>query len=285
MRRLVLVLLACASCASLGGVDDGTSLSYGGSSGGWLKNAVRLPPKGDGYQIPPTWATRGLNWGTEELVGLIVRAARLVHREAPGPRLYVADLSPRNGGASAWHRSHQSGRDADLHFYALDEKGNPAPAPTFMPQFGIDGWTAATDAAGKAIPRLQFDVRRNWLLVRALIEDPAAEVQYLFIYDPLKQLLLQHAREIEEPAELIARAEALLHQPGDSLPHDDHLHVRIFCPKSDRVLGCRDRGPLRWFKKTYKYLQSRNLTLPDAARECMSGPFCRFSARRNLAWL
>src|SRR5688572_20696167 len=184
---LALVASASTSCASLGAVDDGTSVSFGGSSEGRLKNGVRLVRKGDGYLIPNTWAKRGLNWGTEELVGLLVRASRRVDRETPGSTLYIADLSPRQGGPSAWHRSHQSGRDADLHFFATDQEGNPAQPPDSMPQFGDDGMTPAFDAAGNPIPRLVFDVPRNWSLVRALLEDPVVDVQYLFIYEPLEQ--------------------------------------------------------------------------------------------------
>jgi hypothetical protein len=45
----------------------------------------------------------------------------------------------------------------------------------------------------------------------------------------------------------------VLHQPGDSLPHDDHFHVRIYCPVGDRHAWCVDRAPLRWTKKAYKY--------------------------------
>ena len=33
-------------------------------------------------------------------------------------------------------------------------------------------------------------------------------------------------------------------QPGDSAPHNDHLHVRIYCPIEDRQFGCVDRGRL-----------------------------------------
>jgi penicillin-insensitive murein endopeptidase len=287
VKAAALLVVTLAACAPLGSVDDGTSLSYGGSSGGRLKNAVRLSAKGDGYLIPPNWARRGLNWGTEELVGIVVRAARRVDREHPGSRLYVADLSPRRGGPSAWHRSHQSGRDADLLFYAIDEQGNPTPPPPSMIQYGDDGGTPAIDEAGNPLPRVFFDTPRNWALVRALLEDSAVDVQFLFIYEPLKQLLLAHAHEQGEPEELIARAAELLHQPGDSLPHDDHLHVRIYCAADDRTLGCRDRGPLRWFKKSYKYLQSRGLVvdIPDAAQDCFSRPFCRFVASRRLAWL
>ena len=55
-------------------------------------------------------------------------------------------------------------------------------------------------------------------------------------------------------AEAIERAEALLHQPSDSAPHDDHLHLRVHCASDDRALGCGDRPPMRWWKKRYKYM-------------------------------
>src|SRR5262249_10918637 len=80
------------------------------------------------------------------------------------------------------------------------------------------------------------------------------EIQYLFINNRLKERLLEYARAEGEDLSLIERAEALLHQPGDSLPHDDHLHVRIFCAQDDRPFGCSDRGPVRWWKERYKYM-------------------------------
>ena len=99
-----------------------------------------------------------------------------------------------------------------------------------------------------------YDVRRNWALVRALLEEPGIEIQYLFIHARLRERLLAWAAEEGEDPALLERAEAILHQPGDSAPHDDHLHVRIFCAESDRALGCRDVGPVRWWKKRWKYM-------------------------------
>lgn len=290
------VALACllagasaAGCAALGPTGDGTSVAYGFHNAGELIDGVRLPVRGDGYLIPGTWARRGLHYGTEELVALLVRAARRVELEAPGATLYVGDLSPARGGASAWHRSHQTGRDADLIFFAVDEAGHAAPPPAGMLVYGPDGMTATTDRAGKPLasppPPRRFDVARNWALVKALLEDPAVDVQYLFIADHLESLLVAHAAATGEPEDLIRRAEAVLHQPGDSAPHDDHLHVRIYCPATDRVVGCRERGPVRWFKKSYKYLASRHLQrlLPPPVAEVLVRPFCHFVASSVLA--
>lgn len=231
-------------CAQYGLVDDGTSVSFGRGNAGMLTRGVRLPPRGDGYWVPPRWVDRGALYGTDEAVALVVRVARRLRREQPnGPPLGVADLSPRGGGPSRFHRSHQSGRDIDLLFYLVDATGRPV----------RNGEMRPVDADGHTRDGLRFDTARNWALVRALIDDPAADVQYIFVAEPLRLLLLDHARAAGEPPDRVARAAALLRQPSDAAPHDDHFHVRIYCAPSDRPLGCSDRGPLRWKKKLYKY--------------------------------
>lgn len=280
MRRFCfsVFVLAMVGCAAVGPVNDGTSLAYGTTAGGMLLHGRKLPAAGDGWLIPPLWAKRGNNYGTDELVGLIVRASRRVQEDAPGPPVYVADLSPQLGGKSMWHRSHQTGRDADLIFFLVDANGKPQPMPWGMWLLDDDGNTRKKDKHGNLLeqPKLHLDVEREWILVRALLSDPAVDVQYLFISEGLKKLLLDHAEAIKEPTELIERARLVLHQPVGALPHDDHLHLRIYCPTSDRILGCKDVGPLRWFKKSYKYLQARHLTVPfpELARATVDRPFC-----------
>jgi penicillin-insensitive murein DD-endopeptidase len=273
---VVVALTLLAGCPRHGLIDDGTSISYGPSNRGKLINPAQLPVSGEGYVIPGRWARRGLNYGTDELVALIIHAGRRIHGERPGSRFGVADLSRRRGGPSVWHRSHQTGRDADLLFFATDDRGNPVPMES-MPRFGADGRALLVAEGQPARPDaqvLRFDVERNWLLVRALLHNPIAEVQYIFVYEPLKQLLLAHARASGEPEELIAQATFILQQPGDSLPHDDHFHVRIYCSPSDRMMGCHDRGALRWTKKLYKYSGQRAVhsALPAAMRAALATP-------------
>ena len=283
MRSLVVALLVLVcGCATLGGVDDGTSLAGGRQSAGWLVRAARLPERGDGYLIPRTWAQRGLAFGTDELVALVVHAARRVAVEASGSLLYVADISPRRGGPTMWHRTHQNGRDVDLLFFALDEQGRPASAPDEMFPF---------DSNGRGMPLgrnqgvLTFDTARNWVLVKALLTAPGVDIQYLFISEGLKQLLLTHATALGEPLELIEKADEILHQPEDSAPHDDHLHMRIHCPVGDRAIGCYEQGPMRWLKKGYKYPIVRLIedALWAPIRQFAMRPFCRFLARTVIA--
>jgi penicillin-insensitive murein endopeptidase len=239
-------------CASLGAVDDGTSVSYGPSNAGILLNPAQLPVRGDGYLIPERWAKRGLRYGTDEAVALIVHAAREVDAGKPGGTLGVGDLSPRRGGPSAWHRSHQTGRDIDLIYFAVDDRGRPV-EPEYMHRFGRDGVVVRNSENGEA-PVLRFDVERNWLLVKALIDNPVADVQWIFVADWLKQLMLDHAKERGEPTHVVLAASYLLAQPGDSLPHDDHMHLRVYCAPTDRIIGCSDRGSFRWHKRDRKYV-------------------------------
>lgn len=248
---LMVVTSLLMACPYYGMVDDGTSISQGPSHAGRLVNPARLLPDGDGHVIPSRWAKRGLNYGTDELVSLITYAGRRLVVERPGAVLGVADLSPMRGGPSAWHRSHQTGRDADLLFFVIDAQGQPVRMDSML-HFQADG-TALMPSDGQPEALVRFDVERNWLLVRALLQNSIAEVQYIFVYDPLKQLLLDHARTMGEPDDLVAQASFLLHQPGDSAPHDDHFHLRIYCSRSDRTIGCQDHGALHWNKKDYKY--------------------------------
>jgi penicillin-insensitive murein DD-endopeptidase len=256
---------------------DGTSVSLGTSNAGALRRGALLPRAGDGYVVPPRWVTRGSSYGTDELVDSLVRSARAVGREAPGGTLGIADLSPRGGGATIKHKSHENGRDVDLIYYAVDARGRPLRPADAMVKYAADGVSLPWRREHPEDPAPQrgweptarrFDVERNWALVKALLEDPEVEVQWIFIAEPLRAKLLEHAVQKGEAPELVERAEWMLHRPTDSQPHDDHMHVRVLCDAADRIFGCVDRGPVRWWKKMYKYmapgwsrLQSRSM--PD----------------------
>lgn len=244
MRRLGLLSvlamvlpLASSGCAELGVVGDGTSLSVGKPSRGYLVDGVRLPDDGVGYTTREVWRARDNRYGTDELVDLITGAASRVQAEAPGTRLVVADLAGRGGaGGSAFHRSHQSGRDVDLVYFVRDRSGQPVEADAMRP-FNRWGW--AMDGSG-----LRIDVPRTWLLVKELITGPEAIVQWVFMYEPIAWMLIEHAQKIGESPVVIARARRALKQPGDSARHDDHMHVRVYCATEDRAYGCVDIGPM-----------------------------------------
>jgi penicillin-insensitive murein endopeptidase len=241
---------------------DFESASLGTSAEGTLRHPVALPLSGDGYSVPAPWRLRHANYGTEALVGAVVRASRAVATEAPGAVAAIGDLSRRAGGESVQHRSHQSGRDVDVFYYAVDGDGRPVELTDAMLHFAPDGravrWSPpqGTRAPPSAVPGYRFDARRNWAFVRALLGDPEVEVQWIFMQRNLAGALLREATAAGDDPALLARAAFVIHEPSDSEPHDDHMHVRLYCAPADRRLGCADRGPLRWWKKLWKYMDA-----------------------------
>jgi len=242
-------------------IDDGTSVSFGPPHRGALLEPALLPPAGDGYWVPPTWAHRRLQYGTIELVSFVVHLGRTMQPLRLGRPLAVADLSPAHGGPSAWHRSHQTGRDVDLVFFARDAAGRPVAADV-MRRYGADG-ASLPDRGRPAERPVYFDDAANWALVQAVLENPVAEVAYIFISDDLKQRVIDSALARRAPPELVEAAAELLHQPSGGLAHDDHMHVRIYCAASDLPLGCREIGSLRWYKKAFKYRPDRARRLAE----------------------
>jgi penicillin-insensitive murein endopeptidase len=242
MRRLLfaaLIAMCGVGCAELGAVSDGTSVSVGKVSGGYLLNAAKLPDQGDGFMTRPVWIARDNRYGTDEMISLITGVARRMKTQIKDVDLVVGDISAKHGGthgSSEFHRSHQTGRDADLLYYMRDKDGHPF-EPDAMHVFTGRGW--ARDGSG-----ITIDVPRTWLLVKELVAAPEATVQFIFMYEPIAQMLIDHAKQIGEPPQIIARARRVLRQPGDSARHDDHLHVRVSCSRTDRAFGCVDIGPM-----------------------------------------
>jgi penicillin-insensitive murein endopeptidase len=254
----VLGIFGCAGPLALDA--DGLSASIGVTGDGTVRAPVELPLEGDGYAVPARWRARHSNYGTEELVGVVVRAARAVDRARPGGTAAIGDLSRRSGGGSVEHKSHQSGRDVDVFFYSVDRAGAAVPPGEAMIRYGVEGqavrWSPAHGfaAPNAPVPAVRFDAARNWAFVRALLMDEDAEVEWIFIQHDLAALLLRTATVAGEDPALVARAAFILHEPTDSEPHDDHMHVRLYCDAGDRRLGCVDRGPVRWLKKGWKYM-------------------------------
>jgi penicillin-insensitive murein endopeptidase len=219
------------------------SVSCGSANRGALYGAVLLPRAGVGYSTPEPWWSRGRRYGTTELVGLIMRSAAAVEQQHPGGLLGVADLSAENGGVLPGHRSHQSGRDADLVFYALDPRGQPFAPDQHMAYYTHSGLGQHARAPSFApeISERYFDLARNWALVRALLTDAESEVEHIFVSARVRRWLLDYARQLGEPEELQLRAARVLRKPRGVDGHNDHMHVRVRCSADDEALGrCRN---------------------------------------------
>jgi penicillin-insensitive murein endopeptidase len=238
MRLLVTVLMSFgpfiwSGCLPWFGVAPGIHGAVGTTSQGLLIGGTQLPREGEHYRF---YKQGNRRFGVRTLTGAIERASQKVASTYPGSVLLVGDISSDTGGYIGGHRSHRSGRDVDFAFFATDIRGKPASGHPLM-RFDRFGIGIRDDEV------YRFDTARNWALVEALLQDPEAEIQWIFVSNGLKALLLEWGLENDRDLELLARAASVLKQPGDSAPHYDHFHVRIYCPREIQGAHCVDVRP------------------------------------------
>jgi penicillin-insensitive murein endopeptidase len=236
-------LLWLAGCGLAPLPEAATSLGY--ATDGVLLASAALPRSGPGFaRARPDDDTQ---FGVPLLVGALTRVAKDVASAFPGGSpLRIGDLSAPDGGGHDRHGSHRTGRDADVLFYLLDEAGNSVPGSGYF----------AFDERGVASYQgrlLFFDTARNWALVRGLLADEQALVQWIFCADGIKARLLAYAAQHERDPALLLRAAYILHQPTRGNPHRDHFHVRIACSAEERASGCLDAGPVwPWLRNEHE---------------------------------
>jgi penicillin-insensitive murein endopeptidase len=137
--------------------------------------------------------------------------------------------------------------------YLTTLEGAPVDSPGFV-HVGADG-LAHDENGGRW---LRFDVAREWSLVRALVEDPEARVQWIFVSEVVEALLLEWARAIGDPAETIWRAQQMMLEPRPGGVHDDHIHVRVACAPEEIAQGCEPSGPNRPWHASTALLEDTN---------------------------
>ncbi len=219
------------------------SVSVGDVTNGYTVNAKTMPLPHVHYDVLPRQRKRYLTYGTEEMISLIRHAAAALYT-THGTPLWLGNIGKRGGGDIIYSVSHNSGRDADLAFAYMDSSGNPVDPPDLV---HLDENGVSIQYEGAYL----FDTARTWTIVKALLTHPEVQVQYLFLSNPLKKRLLAHARMKREPQGLLSRAEAVLGQPGLALPHNDHLHIRIYCSREDIEHGCRNTGKIHDWVATF----------------------------------
>ena len=227
------------------------SLSIGTSRDGFVVDCKVLPLRSDTLQVLEVQSHRGTNCGTDEIVDALVKASRDVAHAVPGSVMTVGNVGRVGGGDIPWSISHNSGRDADIGFFLLGPDGGQFIPPELV----------KLDSSGRGVSAgvpVRLDLRRTWLVVRSLVTNPAVEVQWLFVSDAIRKTLLDFARKRHEPEAVIRRAEEAMAQPARTRPHDDHLHLRIYCPVDDLLEGCRDTGTNRpWYVDRADRVQAR----------------------------
>lgn len=251
--------IAVLAIAWLGAAASGCGLaplpigaeSVGLANRGSLLAAVELPVRGQGFQRARVG--EGTSFGTRKLVELLKRSAAAVARAYPGTApLYIGDLSSRHGGQHSRHGSHRTGRDVDVLFYLSDSRGRSIRGSGFY-AFDERGVGYVSNPAAPVRGVAFFDAARNWALVRAMLLDDEAPVQWIFCANGIKARLLAYAREHETETRVLYWASQVLHEPSSGNPHRDHFHIRVACSGEERTRGCEDNGPIwPWLRNAHE---------------------------------
>jgi len=205
-------LVLMMSQGEVWGADPGPSASVGDVGRGRLVHPAVLA--GNAMMR----VNERTNFGTTELVSVIVKAVAAVNLRFPKtPLVTVGDLSKDGGGFLSGHQSHQAGRDADIGFYMADGRSRK--------EFD------------KATP-MTIDAGRMWTLLASLLD--SGELEYAFIAYPLQRPIYEYARDVAKvplakldryfqyPRKVSERAGIIRHIPN----HDNHLHIRVFASRS-----------------------------------------------------
>lgn len=193
---------------------ESRSVSVGAPYAGRLESAVRL-------RNHPAYVIRDRSkaWATQETAEWIVEAFDELRRQHPGaPKVRVHDISNRRGGRMHGHRSHQSGRDADMSYYQRYCGNIPCPMWNMEPE--------------------HLDVEKQWTLFEHWLRNDRVEA--IFVDYALQRVLYEYARGQGATQHQLRRwfqypngrthpSGVIRHYPR----HRDHLHVRFVCPETD----------------------------------------------------
>lgn len=262
----------------LPGEGAARSRSIGDVSSGYLVNAHQMTFPHPRIAILQVQSERHLNFTSDEMATLIEAGAGHVQQFYPDAITYIGNLGNKGGGDIPYSVSHNSGRDADVAFFVTDVEGQPAQMPDLLP----------LDKEGKYEGEhgiFLFDVARNWKLIEGFVLHAGdGQLQYIFVADWLRDMMLEHARTSGADGKVIASAARLMMQPRATLAHNDHFHLRIYCSEVDVRSGCKDKGR---FQPGYDAHRDALRDAEKLARESLkhADPEVRARAARRLGLL
>lgn len=229
-------------------LDEGWSTSVGSVSRGVLVGGIPFPPRGPGFILNSRRPNKKGRYATVEVVKAVLEAAAQTTKRHGGRPVMINDLAFKEGGKIPHHGSHRAGRDLDTLFYLFDAKGRSTRGRGVIVDPRGEGWDFGDLSDPKDDVRYEFDAARTWGFLRALVEQPHAQLQRIFIAEHIRTLLMEHAKKTRTPKWVVERIGHLTCQPGT--PHDDHIHLRFFCSIEDLGQGCEDIYPVYpWHRK------------------------------------
>jgi penicillin-insensitive murein endopeptidase len=218
MMRWLVPLIAAMGAGQLAEAQDwsdvktptpGPTQSIGFYTAGCIQGAQALPLEGPGYEA--IRVSRNRYWGQPVTLDFIQTLAEKVRAAGQAP-LYIGDIGqPRGGPAPSGHASHQTGLDADIWFERQPGPRRPA-AERENPRLRS---LVSPDDSG--VDDSVFS-EQHVILLRLAAEMP--HLDRLFVNKWIKQRLCH----------TVTGNRAWLNKLVVWLGHDEHFHVRLFCP-------------------------------------------------------
>jgi len=188
----------------------GPARAIGGPASGCLAGAAALPADGVGFSA--IRLSRHRNFGHPDTIAFVERLGKAAHQAGLAP-FYVGDMAqPRGGPMSSGHGSHQNGTDVDIWFN-LDAKPNLAPEA--REEVDLPSMVLANK---RDVDPERFG-RRQVTLLRLAAGD--ARVDRIFVNPAIKRALCDRLAPTER---------GWLHRLRPWYGHDEHFHVRLYCP-------------------------------------------------------
>ena len=235
------------------------SLARGQSTCGTLAGGVELPAQGRGFERAPGKRSEHA-WGHALVVESLKRSAAAVPARVPDQRIRFGDLSRAGGGAIPGHLSHQHGLDVDV-FWPLRHVSSGEPFPSLLIPLEPSGrgYDYGNLARADDDVAVVLDAAAMWAFLDVLLQSEEPAVARLLLAEHLRTLLLEESERLPWLSRpVVERFAEVTCQPA-APPHDDHVHIRFFCPLRDLREGCQDPAPFY----AWRVAQLREAGLPS----------------------
>ena len=186
----------------------GEAQAIGAHGAGCIAGAQALPPEGLGYQAVDL--KRNRHYGHPLLVDYVQDLGERLAQAGIGPMLVGDMAQPRGGPMSYGHVSHQTGLDVDIWF-RLD-----LPLLPRETRENLEQPILVDERSGRFWPSVWTDAHAE--LIRLATDD--ARVARVFVDAAVKRDLCE--REWDD--------RSWLRRVRPWPAHDEHLHVRLYCP-------------------------------------------------------
>jgi penicillin-insensitive murein DD-endopeptidase len=201
--------------------------SFGSYADGCVAGTVQLPLNGPHWQVMRL--SRNRYWGRQELIEYIEHLSSRAYA-AGWPGMLIGDLGqPRGGPMPSGHASHQIGLDFDA--WLLPDP-HPGQVMSMEERETLETPSVLKIDSAELDPRMWTQQRADF--VKSAAQDPA--VARIFVTPAIKKYFCDRKDPNGADTEWLRR---LRSWEG----HDEHIHVRLHCPKGERSCGEQDPPP------------------------------------------